>query len=300
VKTILVRGPNEEDLPKREIRRFEIDEEAVGSYDYLRGKIVALYPDLTNESVFRLMWTDEDGDNVCFSSDEELSQAMRFAASTEQKVLKLLVKMPFPAGNVENTQKGGCAGGNARGFENWCKKLEKNKAKAARHGQKYADHMQFIQNLQNQAGHFASQMANNLSEGLHHGEKVMKDMSSHMENHMANHMKNKAKGECSGGNGESTSTKVTKTVVHDNGDVDMHIDIPIKHMNSSSTSPDKIYPEINKQNDEWNTVDEEEVKLAKAVKAMEELGFSGKWVEELLKHVNCNIEAAVDALNSKQ
>merc|ERR1712130_132363 len=51
-------GPNEAELPRKEIRRFEIEENAIGSYDYFRQKIVALYPDLTPESPFRLMWND--------------------------------------------------------------------------------------------------------------------------------------------------------------------------------------------------------------------------------------------------
>merc|ERR1711893_436689 len=66
VKAILHRGPNEEELPRKEIRRFEIEASAAGSYEFLRAKIVALYPDLTADSPFRLMWTDDEGDNGRF------------------------------------------------------------------------------------------------------------------------------------------------------------------------------------------------------------------------------------------
>ena len=41
IKAILHRGPNETELPKKEIRRFEIDESAIGRYflSYLDYKI---------------------------------------------------------------------------------------------------------------------------------------------------------------------------------------------------------------------------------------------------------------------
>jgi len=321
VKTILIRGPNEDDLPKREIRRFEIDDEAVGSYDYLRGKIVTLYPDLTDESVFRLMWTDEDGDNIHFSSDEELAQAMKFSSSTNgdsgPKILKLLIKLANghkSEGCEDNGNGPKCGQFNFQNFSHpgMTQKIERTKAKAARHSQKYAEQMNFLSNLQSQAGQFASHMAQQVADGLVHGGKAMNDFSSHMDQHMNQHMKNqKNKQNCKTSTSKTSTVdtgnaNITKTVVHDNGDVDMHIDIPIKHIGK----PENEKETGNEQNtgnekksesgsEDWNTVDDEEVKLAKAIKSMEELGFTGKWVEELLKHVNCNIEAAVDALNSK-
>merc|ERR1712193_49157 len=98
VKAILHRGPNEEELPRKEIRRFEIDASAAGSYEFLRAKIVALYPDLTADSPFRLMWTDDEGDNVCFSTDEENAQALKFVATQETRLFKVMVKMPATFG----------------------------------------------------------------------------------------------------------------------------------------------------------------------------------------------------------
>merc|ERR1711887_159886 len=93
VKAILHRGPNEEELPRKEIRRFEVDANVAGSYDFLRAKIIALYPDLTEDSAFRLMWTDDEGDNVCFSTDEEYAQALKFVNGQENKLFKVMVKM---------------------------------------------------------------------------------------------------------------------------------------------------------------------------------------------------------------
>merc|ERR1711933_677161 len=95
VKAILHRGPNEEELPRKEIRRFEVDANVSGSYDFLRAKIIALYPDLTEDSAFRLMWTDDEGDNVCFSTDEEYAQAL--------KLVKVMVKRPATMGLQKKT-----------------------------------------------------------------------------------------------------------------------------------------------------------------------------------------------------
>merc|ERR1719284_2137734 len=42
---------------------------------------------MTLETPFRLMWTDEEGDNVCFSTDEELAQALKFVKGQENQLL---------------------------------------------------------------------------------------------------------------------------------------------------------------------------------------------------------------------
>ena len=36
------------------------------------------------------MWTDEEGDNVCFSSDEELTQAVKFIKGQESQLFKVI------------------------------------------------------------------------------------------------------------------------------------------------------------------------------------------------------------------
>merc|ERR1719309_658442 len=40
---------------------------------------------MTMETPFRLMWTDEEGDNICFSTDEELAQALKFVQAQEEQ-----------------------------------------------------------------------------------------------------------------------------------------------------------------------------------------------------------------------
>merc|ERR1712131_492251 len=49
---------------------------------------------MTLETPFRLMWTDEEGDNVCFSTDEELAQALKFVKAQENQLFKVIIKTP--------------------------------------------------------------------------------------------------------------------------------------------------------------------------------------------------------------
>merc|ERR550519_421103 len=49
---------------------------------------------MTLETPFRLMWTDEEGDNICFSTDEELAQALKFVKTQENKLFKVIIKTP--------------------------------------------------------------------------------------------------------------------------------------------------------------------------------------------------------------
>merc|ERR1719461_2495128 len=48
---------------------------------------------MTLETPFRLMWTDEEGDNVCFSTDEELAQALKFVKGQENQLFMLSLRL---------------------------------------------------------------------------------------------------------------------------------------------------------------------------------------------------------------
>merc|ERR1712226_1812971 len=72
---------------------------------------------MTLETPFRLMWTDEEGDNVCFSTDEELAQALKFVKGQVTFVVNLVInqmhgiqtkKRPkrWPTRWVKNAKKG--------------------------------------------------------------------------------------------------------------------------------------------------------------------------------------------------
>lgn len=127
--------------------------------------------------------------------------------------------------------------------------------------------------------------------------------------------------------------KVTKcTVDESNGDVEMHVDIPIHHSDgtttctsssTTSTTTDNngkattstatnVYPNLtnepptettpmidNTDNNGFEDLSAEanEAKLNEAVAKMGELGFNGAWVRELLKNVNGDVAKAVEAMN---
>merc|ERR1711963_373166 len=70
-KVFLKTGEEQEE----EVRRFVIDKGASTSYDYLVGKLEVVFPQIKT-STFSIHWTDEDGDNVTITSDEELIIAL--------------------------------------------------------------------------------------------------------------------------------------------------------------------------------------------------------------------------------
>merc|ERR1712173_86447 len=55
---------------EQEVRRFVIDKNVSTSYDYLLEKLRVVFPQLQG-CVFSVCWTDEDGDHVTITSDEE-------------------------------------------------------------------------------------------------------------------------------------------------------------------------------------------------------------------------------------
>merc|ERR1712107_181313 len=70
-KVYLKTGEEQEE----EVRRFVTDKGASTSYDYLVGKLEVVFPQIKT-STFSIHWTDEDGDNVTITSDEELIIAL--------------------------------------------------------------------------------------------------------------------------------------------------------------------------------------------------------------------------------
>jgi hypothetical protein len=120
-------------------------------------------------------------------------------------------------------------------------------------------------------------------------------------------------------NAATNGAKVTNMAVDGNGDMEIHVDIPIHHGTSTSTTrtttarKGSLYPDLpgattttfkqtnaNNIDSEWteNITDEiQEAKMNEALAKMKELGFEGNWVRELLNTVKCDISKAVEILN---
>merc|ERR1712233_194921 len=140
----------------------------------------------------------------------------------------------------------------------------------------------------------------------------MKNMPKEQQEELAKHMQQHWAG----------MGNVTKcTVDQSNGDVEMHVDIPIHHSDGTTTSgatctttttvdndgkattsssSSNVYPNLNENAMETNktaeqhgyedlTADASEAKLNEAVSKMKELGFAGNWVKELLKNVDGDV-----------
>merc|ERR1712134_70952 len=280
VKAILHRGPNEEELPRKEIRRFEVDANVSGSYDFLRAKIIALYPDLTEDSAFRLMWTDDEGDNVCFSTDEEYAQALKFVNSQENKLFKVMVKMPATMGPQKKS--------------NPETQFQEGINTFAHHAAQFGDA------LNSAFGGGRDPQKMEAKQQFHESKaKQLNDMLKSINPQMHHHIHTVAQQMAQMNNGH-----VTNVSSRPDGDVDVSVDIPINHSTSTTTTKTTVYPDLNKDQMEEDftpvsTEDAKQAKLNDAMKKMKELGFEGDWVEALLKSVDCDIARAVDNLNPR-
>jgi len=80
---------------EQEVRRFVIDKNVSTSFEYLVGKLRVIFPQIQT-SVFTVGWTDDDGDQVTITSDEELIIALTEMTGPLYK-LTVTVKKPVPA-----------------------------------------------------------------------------------------------------------------------------------------------------------------------------------------------------------
>lgn len=84
VKAYLIKKCDE----KKEIRRFSIPTDVSSNFSYLQKKVAEIYPSL-KQGNFNLFWTDPEGDQIAFSTDEELVEALGFV---EDGVLRIKIK----------------------------------------------------------------------------------------------------------------------------------------------------------------------------------------------------------------
>ncbi|XP_071098114.1 uncharacterized protein [Haliotis cracherodii] len=71
-----------------EVRRFPVPDNAALSYTFINEKVMQVFPHLDADT-FKLCWTDEDGDLITFSSEEELKDAI---SSANDSVVKIFVR----------------------------------------------------------------------------------------------------------------------------------------------------------------------------------------------------------------
>jgi len=95
---VFLKGTEEE-----EVRRFVVDKAVSASYEYLVGKLGAMFPQMRAGS-FSLTWADSDGDKVTITNDEELLIALTEMPGPLYKLnlaLKEARKAAVPAATAE-------------------------------------------------------------------------------------------------------------------------------------------------------------------------------------------------------
>ncbi|XP_067663942.1 sequestosome-1-like [Haliotis asinina] len=95
IKAFLERDGN----PKAEIRRFGVPADASASFAYIFSKVSEVFPGLVTGN-FNLFWKDSDGDLVCFSSDEELMEALGFVTDS---VFRIYVREHAPTSSASSS-----------------------------------------------------------------------------------------------------------------------------------------------------------------------------------------------------
>merc|ERR1712123_41427 len=285
VKAILHRGPNEEELPRKEIRRFEVDANVAGSYDFLRAKIVALYPDLAEDSAFRLM-----------STDEEYAQALKFVNGQENKLFKVMIKMPATMGPNKDKKSSNEPMSFQEGVNTFAHHAQHfgeamhtafNPAKMAKKCEKMKAKQEFHESKAKQL----NSMLKSINPQMHHHIHTVAQQMAQMNN----------------------DSHVTNVQSRPDGDVDISVDIPINHNSTTTTTTTTtngngnktVYPDLlekNQMEEDFIPVSSEDAiaaKLNEAMNKMKELGFEGEWIEALLKSVDCDVARAVDKLNPR-
>lgn len=116
----------------KEIRRFTLDSDVVGNFTYLQEKIRNIYPQLLRENFLiqyigkvktllllvlikhleRWIFSDDEGDNVTVSSDDELIAALMYVKREASEPFRLIVKATSSnkSDSTANSNQGNCQG----------------------------------------------------------------------------------------------------------------------------------------------------------------------------------------------
>merc|ERR1719393_757058 len=279
---------------------------------------------MTLETPFRLMWTDEEGDNVCFSTDEELAQALKFVKGQENQLFKVIIKTP----QVQQEQAQAAREARARNNP----QADFGAATFARGAAEFGEGMNQM------ASHFCRQFGDKSNawntnekkgrkDGPQDGEKMKAKQQFHEEKaRMLNEMiKNINPNMQQHIQALINGNNVANMTARDNGDVDIAVDIPINRTSSSTTSTtsttvtsnqptekvtekmdqsNNVYPDLPSSSaapmeEDFTDVTEDvnRARMNEAMKKMAELGFEGEWVKTLLESCNCDIAKAVEKMN---
>ena len=82
-----------------DVRRFLLPQELVGSFQHLKKKLVTVFPKL-DEQNFSVFWSDNEGDDITITSDEDLRIAL---GEMDASVCKLIVKIREQGESGEST-----------------------------------------------------------------------------------------------------------------------------------------------------------------------------------------------------
>merc|ERR1719447_1458835 len=261
---------------------------------------------MTLETPFRLMWTDEEGDNVCFSTDEELAQALKFVKGQENQLFKVIIKTPQvqqeqaqaarEARARNNSQPDFGASTFARGAAEFGEGMNQMASHFCR---QFGDKSNAWNTNEKKAEKMAQKMGKKCekmkAKQQFHEEKarMLNEMIKNINPNMQQHIQALING-----------NNVASMTPRDNGDVDIAVDIPINRTSSSTTStttttsntqkqPEKmdqsnnVYPDLGNAPMEEDftdvTEDVNRARMNEAMKKMAELGFEGEWVKTLLE-----------------
>merc|ERR1719188_1257301 len=227
---------------------------------------------MTLETPFRLMWTDEEGDNVCFSTDEELAQALKFVKGQENQLFKVIIKTP----QVQQEQAQAAREARARNNP----QADFGAATFARGAAEFGEGMNQM------ASHFCRQFGDK-SNAWNTNEKKAEKMAHKMGKKCE---KMKAKQQFH----EEKARMLNEMIKNINPNMQQHIqalingtNVPTQKQPEKMDQSNNVYPDLGNAPMEEDftdvTEDVNRARMNEAMKKMAELGFEGEWVKTLLE-----------------